>query len=935
MPERDRGPAIPSSGVRPNWHAEIRARLEPLRLPPAREAEIVDEVAQHLEDRFRELLLMGRSEAEAAAEAWRELEAADVLGREVARVERPQPLELPAPGASSSRPLTSLFADIRFAFRTLRKNPAYSIPVLLAMALSIGPTTAIVSVSNWMLWRPLPSVQRPGELGLVWFGQWRDDGSMSPASLSYLNLQEVRGGATSVTGLAGVQEQSATMVVGDRAPEVIQNAMVTGNFFQVLGVPIRSGRDFQPEDDVPPMGAPVVIVSDGLARSAFGDPASAIGQRLSLNRKPFEIIGVAPPGFAGINRTGQVQAWVTGATIPYLLGIPDPVGYSSRGGGSLSMFVARLAPGATWANTQVELTNLAAGLAAKYPEENRKFAAVGARPAVTPRVYEGLGESPMGRDRTQKTVTLLLAVASVLVLLGCANVANLMVFRASRREREVAVRKALGASTSRLLQLQLTESWLLALSGAVAGLALAVALKSVLQDLLFPLPGGRSVTVPFDVRVFSITFGVASLTGILAGLAPAWVSIRGQVSAALGRAGSRFASRVPRLRSGLAVVQLSLSLTLLIGALLLVATVRNFHSVDLGFDPRNVTTMDISMPTQAYSTDAAVQFWRELQTAAQASGEFEAVSASNAPPFGGAFLHRILPPDALPDKPMMVRGNGVSDTYFTTLRVPLVRGRGFSFEEAFAPASTPMPPVIVNETLARRLYGSVDVLGRTVKFTKTISTPERDLPIIGVAQDSRESLTGVTEPAVFMPVGPFDFVRRGTVIVRSSKPNTLASVKALVARFDKNLPVTGGQPLSTLIDRGIRQQRLFAWTLSVLGALGFVLAALGVYGLVAQTTAERSREFGIRIAIGADRWQIARLVIRYAATIAAMGTAGGVVLAYFGSKTVSSMLFGITALDARVYLVAIMALALVVLGACALPMWRATRVQPVEVLRAD
>ena len=922
----------------PDWRSEIRSRLQNLRLAPERETEIVEEVAQHLDDRYRELRSAGSTDADATAEAWRELEAADVLSREVARVETRRPSDLPAPGAATpGRVFASLIADLRLAFRTLRRNPSFSVPVLLAMTLSIGPTIAILSVSNWLLWRPLPSVQRPDELGLGWFGQWRDDGSMSPAGMSYLNIHEVRKAVTTLNGYAGVQEQSATMVIGERAPELIQVGMVTSDFFQVLGVPIRAGRDFHQDDDVPPVGSPVVIIGDGLARSAFGGAASAIGQRLTLNRKPFNVIGVAPPGFSGIYRTGQVQAWVTGASIPYLLGIPDPVGYASRGGGSLSMFVLRLKQGFTWENVRLELTNLAAGLAAKYPEENRKYTSVGGRPAVTPRVFEGLGEAPMGRDRTQKTVSMLLAVAAVLVVLGCANVANLMVFRASRREREVAVRKALGASAHRLIQLQLTESWLLALCGATIGLGLAVILKSILQDLLFPLPGGQSVTVPFDKRVLLITFGVASLTGVLAGVAPAWVVLRGQLSAALGRSGTRFASRVPRLRSGLAVVQLALSLTLLIGALLLVATVRNFRAVDLGFDPRNVTTMDITLPAQAYSSEAAIQFWRDLQTAAQSSGEFEAVSASNAPPFGGAFFQRILPAGAQPSETRMARGNGISETFFETLEIGLVRGRNFTAAEAFAPASTPIPPIIVNETLAKQLFGTVDVVGRTVRFARTISNPERDLPIIGVAHDSRESLSGEVEPAVFMPLGPFDFLRRGTLIVRSGRPaaTTLASIRSLVARFDRNLAVTGGQPIFALIDRGIRQQRLFASTLSILGALGFVLAALGVYGLVAQATAERSREFGIRMAVGADRGHIVRLVFRFAATIAALGAAGGTVLAYFGSRAVASLLFGITALDPWVYLAAIGALTLVVAAACAIPAVRAMRVQPVDVLRAD
>ena len=922
----------------PEWRTEIRARLARLRLAPERETEIVEELAQHLDDRFGELIAMGRSETDAAAEAWRELDAADVLGREVARVERPRPLDLPAPGATSKgRIFASLIADIHFAVRTLRKNPSFSIPVLLAMALSIGPTTAIVSVSNWLLWRPLPGVQRPSELAIVWFGQWRDDGGMSPAGLSYLNLHDLSSATTSLAGFAGAQEQSATMAVGDRMPEVIQAGMVTANFFQVLGLSVRAGRDFRPDDDTPPVGAPVVIISDGLARSAFGDPSSAIGQRLVLNRRTFEVIGVAPPGFAGINRVGNVQVWLTGATIPYLFGIADVGRYTARGGGSLNTFVARLGPGFTWSDVRLELTNLAAGLAAQYPEENKKFAAVGGRPAVTPRVFEGVGEPPLGRDRNQKTVSLLLGVAAVLVLLGCANVANLMIFRASRREREVAVRKALGASAARLVQLQLTESWILALSGAALGLGLALVLKSVLQDLLFPQQPGLTVTVPFDARVFALTVAVATLTGLIAGAAPAWVSARSRLSSALGRAGTRTASGVPRLRSSLAVVQLALSLTLLIGALLLVTTIRNFHALDLGFDPDRITTHDIAMPSVEYTTVKAIQMWRDLQSAANSSGEFESVATAVAAPFGGLYRLRILPDAAQPAETLTVSGNGVSDTYFRTLSMSFLRGREFTADEAFDVPKSAIVPIIVNESMARRLFGSIDVLGRTVRLARTISDPERDLPIVGVVRDTRESLTADAAPMIYMPIGPFDFATRGTTIVRSRRPaqQTAASIRALVARLDKNLPVTGGLPITSLIDRGIRQQRLFAWTLSILGVLGFVLAALGVYGLVAQTTAERSREFGIRMAIGANRFQIARLVFRFAASIAVIGTGVGVALAFFGSKAVASMLFGITALEPRVYAAAIGALTLVVAAACAVPVARAMRVQPVDVLRTE
>ena len=609
-----------------------------------------------------------------------------------------------------------------------------------------------------------------------------------------------------------------------------------------------------------------------------------------------------------------------------------------RGGGSINTFVVRIADGRNWGDVETELTNLMAGLGAAHPDDNGKFLPGENREAVTPRLFPGLGERPLTRERTRNTVMLLLGVGGVLVLLGCANVANLMVFRASRREREVAVRKALGASRSRLIQLQLTESWMLAVAGAALGLLLAVVLKSVLQGLLFPSQAGLVVDVPLDSRVLGLTLAVATLTGIIAGLAPAWIAARSHVSSALSRAGNRSVSRVPRLRSALAAAQLALSLTLLIGALLLVGTVRNLRAVDLGFNADGLTVFNLSLPSSGYSDAAGIAFWKEAKTAAQVSGEFEAVTVASTTPFGGKFMTEVQSPTAAAGDRLALATTGVSANYFTTLGMTFVSGRPFTEDEAFAMSSSAPTPIIISETAARRLFGTTDALGRTVRFTRTRSNPERDLPVVGVVRDQRDGLTGETDPSVFMPLGRFNFgARYGAIMVRSTKPSAAItpSIRALVGRFDRNLPVPQGLPLTTQVERGMQQQRLFAWTLSILGALGFVLAALGVYGLVAQTTAERSHEFGIRMAIGAGRANIASLVIKFAATIASLGTLVGVGLAWFGSKAIGSMLFGITALSPTVYLTAIGTLALVVAAACAVPAVRAMRVQPVEVLRAE
>lgn len=913
----------------PDWRAEIRARLQSLRLSPEREADIVEEVAQHLDDRFRELRAMGRSDDEAAADAWRELEAADVLGREVAGVEGRAALDLPPPGAAArGRWFAGVRDDVRYSLRTFVKNPSFALPVLLAIALSIGPTTAIVSVSDWLMWRPLPGVQRNHELGLAEFGTESPRGT-TIWRVSAGNIADMLAASKTVSGISGVIESSATLQAADGAAQTVTSATVSSTFFSLLGLRMQAGRDFVEEDDLPPYGRPVAIISDGLARSAFGDPLRAVGKRLALNRETFEVIGVAPPGFSGIYRLSLAQVWTTGGAWTYLNHVEDTSHYTARGEGLFSLFVIRTAPGRSWTEVEAELSVLVHGLAESYPDANERFA------TVSPRVFPGLGERTTTRERSTSTVRMLLVIAAVLVVLGCANVANLLVFRAGRREREVAVRKALGASAGRLVQVQLTESWLLAFGGAALGLLIAVVLKQILHGLMFPAPPGFSFTVPLDLRVLVLTLGIATATGLLAGIAPAWMASRAQLGAALGRTARRSVARAPRLRSALASLQLAMSLTLLIGALLLVTTVWNLRAVDLGFSPKEVSS--ITLDLDGYQGTADVQFLKAFDERANADARFQGVAVATLTPFSSTYMTRILPAGAT--APIRVAANGVSDRYFDVLRTPLVRGRAFTAAEAFGTEPADQMPIIIDEPLARRLFGTVDVIGRRVRFPKVGSRPERDLPIIGVARASLwADLVREPEPFVYMPYGRFDAKRlRPRLIVRSSNPvpEIASAVTAISRQLDAGVAISPPWPLESALDREMSQQRLFAWSLAVLGGLGFVLAALGVYGLVAQASAERTREFGIRVAIGASRAHIVGLVVRFAATIAAAGTIGGVTLAYFGSRALASMLFGITALDPRVYLVAVSALAIVVLAACAIPAMRAMRVQPAGVLRME
>ena len=823
--------------------------------------------------------------------------------------------------------LHTLWHDIRYSGRTLRSAPAFSLTVLLAVALSIGPVTAILSIGNWLLWRPHPGVADAHSLAVVWFGQWRQNGrsvSVSPSGVPYDTLADIRARARSITGIAGVQESSSSLSVAGTLPREAGTAVVTAGFFDVLGVRLSAGRSFAPDEDRGPFGSPVVVIGHGLARSAFGTAQGALGKPVTLNSRPFTIVGVAPPSFGGISNTGGIEAWVTGATWSYLNHVREPrdnIFYE---------FVVRAAPGATFAGVESELTMLARPLSEINPTESKESR------VIAPRVFPGLGLPPLARAGTATLVRTMLAVGVVLVLLGCANVANLLMFRVTRREHEIAIRQALGASPSRLMQLQMMESWLLSVAGAALGLVLAVYLKQLIEQLLFPRTPGMSFTVPMDMRVLGLTMAVAVATGTLAALAPGWLVTRTRGLSALGRATITWA-RAPKLRGCLGALQLALSLTLLVGALLLVATLRNLRAVDIGLDPTDVSVLTFSLDAHGYDSRRALDYHRQVLPALGATGEFQTVSLSTRAPFGSRSSVGVIPPGGDPNTPLSFGANGVSDSYFDLLSIPIVRGRAFTFEESFATGENAL--LIVNERLALQLFRTVDVVGRTLRLARTGGTPERELTIVGVARDSHwRSIAGEPDPFMYLPFAQFRSAgTSGVYLIKSTLPvHRVGEIaNAIAARSASAIPLSAPRPLTTGIDRELSQQRVFAWMLSLLAVLGFALAALGLYGLIAQSTIERRQEFGIRLALGATGWDIVRLVARYAVAVSFLGVLLGLSLSYFGTRLIRSMLFGVSPLDPEAYFAAIATLLLVVTLACMGPAVRALRVHAVDALRSE
>jgi predicted permease len=934
------------------WRRELVERLASLGLRPEREAEIVEELAQHLDDRIRDLVAGGADPAAAHAAALADLDAPGELARRLEEIV-PRPLYLPpafagfitscfgaagSPGEPSrGRWLQARWQDVRHSARSLRRSPAFTAAVIATLGLTVGPTTAMLSIGNWLFWRPTPGVVEPDRLGVVWVGQWSTRGSsvgFSPTGgLSYLNLDDLRRASKTIAAITGVQEGSVSLAAGDLSPAVGGAGWVTADFFEVLGVRVAAGRSFRPEDDQLPAGAQVAVISDGLARRAYGGAAGAVGGRLMLNGRPMTVIGVLAPAFAGTQPFSRVDVWYPGATYAYVNHFGGAPRWTARDDGLFYSFIVRLAPDASFAMAQAELDVLVRGLAASHPKENRELESVRAR------LFEGLGPPVMQRASYRRLVSVLLAVGGALLLLGCANIASLLMVRSVSRRREHAVRLALGASPGRLLLLHLSEVVLIAAGGAALGVALALWLKQFVATLLLPAVARRpDFIVPLDTRVLAMALAVSIGCGLAAGFVPALLGARTRSVGALGDSGGRSVTGTRRLRAGFAVAQLALSLALVTGALMLVATLRNLNAIDLGFEPGGVTSHTMDPSGHGYQPDRAAVYYRTMMEKLHGAPGFEALSISALAPFGSGRRMRLQDPAGAGNDPIDVYANAVSRTYFEVLGMRLVRGRAFTDVEALTPTGA-TGVAIISENLARRLFGETDPIGRRIALPRTAAAPEHELTVIGVASDIHwQRVTADPELFLYLPFSSPAFgLRSAVLLVKSPLPpgEVIQRVADAAKDVDPTLPIAYSTALRTSIDRALSDRRVFAWVLSMLGWLAFVLAAVGLYGLLAQSVAERTREFGIRMAIGSGRAHIFTLVIRQAVWIGVLGTALGLGLAFLGSRLVEAQLYGVTRLDPVIYVLAAASLATVVLLAGLRPAWTATRIEPVRALRVE
>ena len=817
--------------------------------------------------------------------------------------------------------------DLRFAFRQLVKNPAFTLIAALALALGIGANTAIFSVVNAVLLRPLPY---PEPDGLVLLRE-RSAGFPN-GSVSYLNYLDWRAGQHTLTDLALLRREgfNFALTAGEAAPERLNGARVTYNYLSILGMKPIIGRDLAESDDVPG-AAPVVLIGEDIWRAKFGASEKVLGQTVMVDGVAREIIGVLP-GVIKFPRLSQI--WVPLADLRK----EDTV--FNRGNHPGFSGLGRLKPGVSLNQARADLDTIAVALEKQYPGTN------------TSRRVEMklLLEATVGQYR--QSLNLLLAAVGCVLLIACANVANLQLARALARGKELAIRAALGASRWRLARQLLTESTLLALIGAGAGVVLAIWSLDAIIALTPPnIPRFKETRI--DAVALFYTGIIALSAGILAGIWPAWkISRTAALSAVLHEAGTRGGSggvARQRARSVLVITQVALAVVLLAGAGLTLKSFWRAQNAPLNFDPHRVLLTTIELPKARYNADDKVRaFFTQLLDRVRILPGVEAAAIGDNIPFddneSDSYFHITGTPKDEPGKEPSAEVDFISGDYFKVMGMPIIRGR------AFGPEDVPDKPgsVIIDQTFAQRYFPGRDPIGLHIDENQKDDLQKGEsknppLTIVGIVPRTRNEAPGEDNVEklnfVHMYYSADQYVSRGTMLMlrlTSGDPRTLVPlVKREVQAIDPAQPIG---PVSTMEDNianSLATRRLTMTLLGTFAGVALLLASVGLYGVMALSVTQRTRELGIRMALGAARKDVFRLVLGQGVALVSLGIGLGLIGAIAASRALSSILYGITALDVPAFAIAIVSLALVALLACWLPARRATLVDPIEALRTE
>jgi len=798
-----------------------------------------------------------------------------------------------------------LFHDISYAERMMRRTPLFTGAVILTVMLAIAANTTIFSVVNAVLLRPLP-FKEPGRIMQV--AEKNDKLHLASFGASVLNFLSWREQAQSFEGMAAIASTNYTLT-GTGEPEQLSGNRISPALTRVLGIPPLAGRDFT-DDEEKPSAAPVAMIGEGLWKRRFGADQSVIGRTVTLNDVPTTVVGVAP---AALNL-------ISGGDVYTPLTI-DPAKEIRLN--HLIFVVGRLKAGISMPQAQAEMNNISVRLGQQYPE----IRDWGIRlitifdTFVSPQLKTGL-------------LVLLWAVAFVL-LIACANIANLLLARAAARQSEMAVRTAIGASRNQLVRQLLVESVMLSFAGGAAGLLGAIAgvraINRMLPPNTLPIPG-----VEIDASVLWFALGATIVTGLLFGVVPAWRTAKADLNIVLKSAGRGSGARMSRgLRNALAAVEVALATVLLIGAGLFIQSLANLQRVRLGFNPQGVISFQLAPPTAKYPLNGrAQQLYRELIDSLQSIPGVRGAAVSTGIPFGAGnytthpMLTReqsVLPPDTT----VPIDWRSVSPGYFKTMNIPVLEGRDFT--DADGPTAAPV--MIISQATAKKFWGDGNPIGHTLRRS---ADPRIAFTVVGVVGDVRSTALTQESPALYYPMAVRVWPLMDVVVrTNGSAEAALPAIREKVRELDAELALANVRTMEQWLSNSAAQPRLNTLLLGIFAFVALVIASIGIYGVLAYSVSQRTGEIGVRMALGATPRGVLRLVIGEGMKVALVGVGAGLLGGLALGRAVSSLVFGVPVRDPLTFTGVAVVLACVALAACAIPAFRASRVDPIVALRYE
>ena len=908
----------------PEWKPEILRRLAPLNFAPAREAEIADELSQHLEDRYHELLAGGQSEDAAFRTALDELGGEDVLARGLQRIGGSFYREPIVSGKTSGKFFEDIVQDVRFAARMLMKSPGFTAIAVLTLALGIGANTAIFSIVHAVLLRPLP-FKDPSKLVMLnesFKSLGFPDVGASPPDISVIAQSQ-----KSFTSLGAFQDKGSELSGGGE-PEHITAARVSASIFPMLGIQPLLGRTYTEQEDKP--GTHVAVLGYGLWQRRYATRPNIVGQAIEVDRIPYTVIGVMPKNFQfplpGLKQNNEpAELWIPMAFTP-----DELQGWGDQYNNSV---LARLKPGITFTQAQADAALVTAEIKRLYP------------PAIV-KIFNGvtpaIGLTPLHQavaGSVEPLLLILMGAVGLVLLIACANVATLLLSRAASRSREIAIRTALGAARMRLIRQMLTEGLVLALAGGALGILIAFwGTRGLLSLVPASLALPHSASLGGWVLAFVVT--VSCLTAVLFGVAPAFQVSSVQVQSSLqesGRSGTPSRAR-HRLQGFFVVSEFALAMILLIGAGLLIRSFSKLLQTSPGFRPDHLLTMSLPLSFEGYSQAAQIrQFYQQAIEHIASLPGVKSVAASNDLPLESED-HEILQVEGRPASTPGMTVTWTLGDYFSTMGIPLTDGRFFTPEDRVGS----QPVAVVNAETAKLVWPGNDVLGKRLGHP----FPNMMRTVVGIVGDVNDGPLGSRPgPHFYLPYLqlPDDYIVYNHVIVpinlvvrTSTDPASLTSaVVAQIHSLDPQLAVANIRTMDQEMASSVAAPKFNTFVLGLFAVLALFLAAIGIYGVLAYAVAQQLHEIGIRIALGAQRPDVMRLILIRGARLALGGLAIGTLAALGLTRMMSSLLYSISARDPLTFAAVATVLLVVALLACYLPARRAMRVDPMIALRCE